>query len=258
MSTEELSKNPATNSGTATLTTDVVIEPRPDNSPEPRGRNLLNWRPLRAIMKSRLYPAVIQWFVLAVFVLTGYELLAGPSAADENLGTVLMWVIWWPLIPITFLFLGRFWCAVCPFATINDWVQNLVGAERPVSPFLKKYGIWIIDAAFIAITWADHMWGIVGSPWGSGVLVLLLTTAVIVSGALWQRRAFCKYLCFLGGVSGNYSQTSVVSLRADQEVCKTRTSRAACFNGSVYSDGVVRVAGCPLASFPRTLESNAD
>jgi ferredoxin len=81
---------------------------------------------------------------------------------------------------------------------------------------------------------------------------------VIVSGALWQRRAFCKYLCFLGGVSGNYSQTSVVSLRADQEVCKTCTSRAVCFNGSVYSDGTVKVAGCPLASFPRTLESNAD
>lgn len=247
MSTEELSRSPE-----PTGVVDLKIGPPPDESPEPRGRDLLKWRPVRAIMRSRLYPAVIQWFVLAVFVLTGYELITGPTEADQNLGTVLMWVIWWPLIPIAFLFLGRFWCAVCPFATINDFVQRFVGVERPVPPFLKKYGIWLIDAAFIAITWADHIWGIVGSPWGSGVLVLLLTTAVIVSGALWQRRAFCKYLCFLGGVSGNYSQTAIVSLRANQEICKTCTARAVCFNGSA------EVPGCPLFAFPRTLESNAD
>ncbi|MDP1876361.1 MAG: 4Fe-4S binding protein [Actinomycetota bacterium] len=219
---------------------------------EPRGRNLLDNRLVSGLVRSRLYPRVIQWAVLAGFVLVGYQLLTGPQAPSKNLGTVLMWVIWWPLIPVAFLLLGRFWCAICPFATINDWVQRLVGLERPVPPFLKKYGIWLIDASFIAITWADHIWGVVASPWGSGVLVLLLTTAVVLSGALWQRRAFCRYLCFLGGVSGNYSQTSVVSLRANPDICKTCTSRAVCFNGSAA------VPGCPLFSFPRTLESNAE
>src|SRR5674536_348946 len=108
-----------------------------------------------------------------------------------------MWVLWWPLIPVVFVFLGRFWCAVCPFGLISDVVQKLVGLHRPVPRFLKRYGIWIIDASFLAITWSDHVWGIVESPWGSGVLLLLLTTAVVVSGALFQRRTFCRYLCCL-------------------------------------------------------------
>lgn len=224
----------------------------PDTSPEPRCKNLLDYRLFRAVMESPLYPRVFQWAVLAGFVFVGYQLLAGPQAPSKNVGTVLMWVIWWPLIPIAFLLMSRFWCAICPFATINDWVQKVVGLERPVPPFLKKYGIWIIDASFIAITWADHMWGVVASPWGSGMMVLLLTTAVVVSGALWQRRAFCRYLCFLGGVSGNYSRTAGISLRADQEICKTCTSRAACFNGGAD------VPGCPLFSFPRTMDSNAE
>ena len=219
---------------------------------EPRGRNLLKIRAVQSVMRSRWYPGVLQIPIAAVFGLIAYELLVGPTSAHDNAGTALMWVLWWPLIPIVFVFLGRFWCAVCPFATLSDFVQKLVGVNRPVPAFLKSYGIWIIDATFIAITWADHVWGIVESPWGSGILLLLLTFAVIVSGAFFQRRTFCRYLCFLGGLSGNYARTGMIALRADTDICATCTSKAACFNGTE------QVAGCPLFSFPRTMDSNAN
>ncbi len=104
-----------------------------DTTPEPRGKNLLDYRLFRAVMESPLYPKVFQWAVLAGFVFVGYQILAGPQAPSKNIGTVLMWVIWWPLIPIAFLLMGRFWCAICPFATVNDWVQKVVGLERPVA-----------------------------------------------------------------------------------------------------------------------------
>lgn len=219
---------------------------------EPRGRNLLNISIVKKVMKSPWYPMIFQIPIAAVFGFIAYELLVGPTSANDNAGTALMWVLWWPLIPIVFVFLGRFWCAVCPFATLSDFVQKLVGVNRPVPAFLKSYGIWIIDATFIAITWADHVWGIVESPWGSGILLLLLTFAVIVSGAFFQRRTFCRYLCFLGGLSGNYARTGMLALRADTNICSTCKSKAACFNGTE------KVAGCPLFSFPRTMDSNAN
>jgi len=162
-----------------------------------------------------------------------------------------MWILWWPILPVVFVFLGRFWCAVCPFGAISDFVQNLVGAERPVPQFLRKYGIWIIDAWFILITWADHVFGIVESPWGSGVLLLTMTTAVIVSGAFFARRTFCRYLCFLGGLSGNYARTGMVALRTKADVCATCTAKAACFNGTATQPA------CPLFTFPRHMDSNA-
>lgn len=223
-----------------------------DMSEPPVGRNLMENRVFARVMRSRLYPGILQIPIAGVFGLVAYQLLVGPDAAHDNAGTALMWVLWWPLIPIVFVLLGRFWCAVCPFGWLSDRVQSLVGVNKPVPKFLKKYGIWIIDAQFLAITWADHVWGIVESPWGSGMLLLLLTTAVIVSGAFFQRRTFCRYLCFLGGLSGNYARTGAVELRADTDICKTCKSRAACYNGTDT------VAACPLFSFPRTLDSNAN
>ena len=219
---------------------------------EPVGRDLLKNRAVSAVMRSRWYPGVFQIPIAAVFGLIAFELLTGPVDAHNNAGTALMWVLWWPAIPIIFVFLGRFWCALCPFATLSDFVQKLVGVNRPVPAFLKKYGIWIIDASFIAITWADHVWGIVASPWGSGILLLMLTFAVIVSGAFFQRRTFCRYLCFLGGLAGNYARTGMVALRAKPDICATCTAKAACYNGTE------KIAGCPLFSFPRTMDSNAN
>lgn len=234
------------------MSQDLEVRNPKSRDAEPRGRDLLKIPVVRSVMRSRWYPGVIQIPVAAVFGLIAYELLVGPTSAHDNAGTALMWVLWWPLIPIIFVFLGRFWCAICPFATLSDFVQKLVGVNRPVPAFLKSYGIWIIDATFIAITWADHVWGIVESPWGSGILLLLLTFAVIVSGAFFQRRTFCRYLCFLGGLSGNYARTGMVALRADTDICATCKSKAACFNGTE------KVAGCPLFSFPRTMDSNAN
>lgn len=161
-------------------------------------------------------------------------------------------MLWWPLIPIVFLLLGRFWCAVCPFGWLSDQVQRLIDIGRPVPAFLKRYGIWIIDASFLLITWADHVLGIVESPWGSGLLLLGMTTAVVATAAVFQRRAFCRYLCFLGGLVGNYLRAVMVTLRADADVCKTCTSRAACFNGTDHSPP------CPMFEFPRTMDSSAN
>ena len=199
---------------------------------EPLGRDLLKNRFVSAVMRSRWYPGAFQIPIAAVFGLVAYQLLAGPSKAHENAGTALMWVLWWPALPLVYVLFGRFWCAVCPFAAISDFVQKLVGVNRPVPRFLKNYGIWVIDATFLAITWADHVFGIVGSPWGSGILLLLLTFSVIVSGAFFQRRTFCRYLCFLGGLSANYGRTGMVALRAKPDVCATCTNKAACYNGT--------------------------
>jgi polyferredoxin len=215
------------------------------------GINLLKNKWLNHFVRSRWYPGIIQWPTLFLFMVIMFQLLLGPSTAHDNFGTALTWVLWWPAIPLIFLFLGRFWCAICPFATINDFVQKYVGHNRSVPPFLKKYGVWIIDASFIFITWSDHVWGVVSNPVGSGVLLLTLTTAVVASGAFFERRTFCRHLCFLGGLAGNYAQAGMISLHGTPDVCATCTT-ASCYKGTE------KAPGCPIFEFPRTMESSAN
>ena len=216
----------------------------------PTSRDLFAFRPLLAVARSGMYPAVFQLATAAVFVLIVFQLLVGPDVAHENFGTALVWVLWWPLLPLMFLAVGRFWCAICPFGTLSDLVQRVVGAERPVPAFLKRYGIWVIDASFILITWADHVWGVVESPWGSGVLLLIITTGVIISGAFFKRRTFCRYICFIGGLAGNYSRAGMTALRVDADICATCTAGAPCFNGSEHAPA------CPMFEFPRKMDSS--
>jgi polyferredoxin len=89
------------------------------------GGNLLQLKVINRFLRSKWFPGIIQWPTLLVFMVIMFQLLLGPESAHDNLGTALTWVLWWPLIPIIFLFLGRFWCAICPFATINDLVKSL-------------------------------------------------------------------------------------------------------------------------------------
>lgn len=215
------------------------------------GGNLLKNKWIDRFMRSRWFPGIIQWPTLLIFMVIMFELILGPESAHDNFGTAMTWVLWWPLIPIIFLFLGRFWCAICPFATINDLVQKFVGNNRPVPKFLKKYGIWIIDALFIFITWSDHVWGVVENPVGSGVLMLTLTTGVIASGSFFERRTFCRHVCFLGGLSGNYARAGMLSLRGTPEICATCTI-AACYKGTE------KAPGCALFEFPKTMTSSAN
>ncbi|MEW6662476.1 MAG: 4Fe-4S binding protein [Bacillota bacterium] len=205
---------------------------------------------IKRILRSPWYPGILQWPTLLVFNLVIWQLLWGPKDAHDNFGTAMTWVIWWPVIPIFFMLLGRFWCAVCPFATISDLFQKWFGTNLPVPRWLKKYGIWIIDIAFIVITWADHVYGIVESPRGSGYLLLIIFTGVVVAGVLFSRRTWCRYLCFLGGLSGNYSRAAVVELRATPEVCKNCRDLA-CYKGNE------KAPGCPMFEVPRTMDSNA-
>ena len=214
-------------------------------------KDLLKNKKFKKFIKSKKYPGVFQWPVALIFAFIVFELIAGPTDAHDNFGTAGTWVLWWPLLPILLLFFGRFWCIVCPFGLLNDVVQKFVGNKKPVPKFLKKYGIWIIDITFLMITWSDHVWGIVENPRGSGVLLLMITTAVIFSGALFERRTWCRYLCFLGGLSGNYSRAGMVKLRATPEICKKCTT-ASCYKGTN------EVPGCPMFEFPKTMNSSAE
>jgi ferredoxin len=222
----------------------------PPSGPEP---NLLHVSWIGRMFRSNWDPGVFQFAGLAVFTVVMLATLFGPTMVEDNVGSTVVWILWWPLLPLSYFLFSRFWCTVCPYPVVGEWFQRLTGVSLKVPRFLRRYGIWIIDLTFLFITWADHVFGIVESPRGTGYLLLAMLGGAIVMSLFFERRAFCSHLCFLGGLSGNYSMTAPLAFRANQDNCKKVGCKDLwCANGSP------RAAACPLYEVPRTMDSNRD
>lgn len=190
--------------------------------------------------------AQVAFVVLFFFILV--NLLAGSAVAGQNSGSALTWLLWWPLIPLTFVFLGRFWCAICPFGAVSDWTRRF-GLNRPVPKAIKNSGLWIINGLFFLITWYDLAFGLTTSVQATALLFIMVLSSSLIFSLLFERRAWCRYACPVGGVFGNYAQTSFIEMKNRPEIC-AGCRDLHCFNGR--DD----IAGCALSLTPKTLESN--
>ena len=84
----------------------------------------------------------------------------------------------------------------------------------------------------------------------TGVVLLLFLIVALVTSLIFERRAFCRYLCPVGGFIGLYSQVAPVEVRVkDPAVCAVHTEKS-CYTGS--DDGY----GCPWLVYPGTLTKN--
>lgn len=219
------------------------------NTERLRKVNFLNYAPLNSLLKSRWYPLIFVLPTMIVFGIIIVQLFLGSVETSNNFGSVMVWIFLWPLLPILFLLFGRFWCSVCPMSRVSDEVQKKVGMNKKVPKFLQKYGVWIIIIAFLIITWSDIVFGLVESPTNTGYLLLFVFAGVVLMGAVFEKRAWCRYLCFLGGLSSNYSMSSALELRTDSNICKT------CKDPACYK-GTAKVEGCSMFEYPRTMDSN--
>jgi polyferredoxin len=217
----------------------------------PRADLLVRWPELRALVKRRIYPDGVRVAVLAVFFVMLGSLAAGSTIAHRNLGSVYLWILWWPLVPFLLFFSARAWCAVCPLATLQDLVQRIPGFGRRRPPRkLATAGIFAIEGLFLAITLFDRTVGLVSSVRLTFAALVLLTLTAVTIAAVYKRRTFCRYLCFFGALAGNYSMASLVELRPNSAGCRG-CDRAACLHEEAAD-------ACPMLERPRALASNRE
>jgi polyferredoxin len=211
--------------------------------------NLLGIPWIKAALRSRLYPVVFQWITTTVFVMLLISTLFGPNNAGQNFGMALTWTIWWPLLPLSFVLFGRFWCAICPFAWVTDWVQKAVGVRLPVPLILRRYGPWMIAGIFVLVTYLEEAWGFNSDARKTGYLLLAVLAAVIFFGAFFERRTFCRYVCFIGGFAANYSRAGILELRAAADRCRDCATQD-CYRGTTCA------SGCPVFLFAPNVDDS--
>ena len=223
--------------------------PRIELTRIPLLKRLLKWRGLQpALMLFTLF-----FFVLAI--MTG---LLGTPVGNKNFAIIFVWIVWWALLKIVLVPLtGRLWCTVCPIPAPGEWLQRrgiIVKRGNKLLSLGKKWprqldNVWLQNVGLLAVTIFSPV--ILTVPSVTGVVLLAFIVMAVVLSLVFERRAFCRYLCPVGGFVGLYSMVSPLELRVkDLEVCRQHREKE-CYLGS--AEGY----GCPWMVRPWRLQRNA-
>ncbi|MGD1920797.1 MAG: sigma 54-interacting transcriptional regulator [Pleurocapsa sp.] len=228
--------------------------------------NLLNKYPrLRYFLRSDWVPDKINYgFTLTFFAFIVFVLFIAPQTRESNFALNLFWAWWWPAILISFPFVGRLWCAVCPFMIYGEITQklSLILFPRQLKRWPRNsaehWGGWFLFGLFALILLWEELWNLENTAYLSACLLLLITAGAMIFSAIFERRFWCRYLCPIGGMNGLFAKLSMTELRAQQCTCSAECTTYQCYKGGIAKGEGQETNGCPLYSHPAQLTENRD
>ncbi len=206
---------------------------------------------MEAFLRSRWPQFLVRAITLAGFVFTILAGLLGSVVGSSNFSIIFVWIAWWTALKLFFIpFGGRSWCSICPIPMPGEWLQNrsilnprgkTTGLNLRWPKFLK--GNWIQAGGFmlIGLFSAVTLTTPKVTAWVLGGIILLS----LVLNLVFERRAFCSYLCPIGGFTGLYAQAGPVEVRVkDAKVCAAHDEKI-CYEA------------CPWGQYPLALKNSA-
>ena len=182
--------------------------------------NLLDFQPIRDILFSGTIRYAIK---IAMLLLLALLLVSGLFLSQNqrtNFATFAWWAIWFPLVYFTCLFFGRIWCNVCPIGFTGDLASRFSRKKRYPS---KLRNLWIAVPLFAVLVVSNLFLNMIGSPANTAYLLLVLVIAVVLVNLIFEKRAFCRFLCPVGPILGVYAMLSITELRcSDRNLCKDK------------------------------------
>jgi len=222
-------------------------------SAPPEGKytfNLLQFEKIKNFISSRTIKLGLQVTTASAFSLIVFLSFFGSQSPDKNIALIMVWGMWEPVLVFSWFITARYWCSVCPMGTLND-ILNRIGRKKfKVPAFIINYGLYFSAAGLAAIILMEVITHMPYSPRATGFLLLAIALFAILSGLLFERRVWCRYLCPLGTLGAMFSGCSIVEWRSNRSICNSTCKDNICYKG----DETTR--GCPLYQGPFSLRSN--
>jgi hypothetical protein len=212
----------------------------------------------RSAIRSRWPQLVILVLMLAGYLFAILAGWLGSPVGSRNFSITFVWIAWWALLILVIVpFWGRGWCAVCPIPLPGEWLQRGAVLDPPG----KKPGwlqfrwpralrnIWLQNISFLLLALFSSV--LLTTPRVTAMVLAGMLACAIGLSMVFERRAFCRFLCPVGGFIGLYSQTAPIELRIkDKQVCAACDGKP-CYRGSASG------YGCPWDVFPGGLTKNS-
>jgi hypothetical protein len=212
---------------------------------------------VKPVLRSRWPQLTLTTLALAGFILAILSGLFGTPVGSRNFGIIFVWIAWWAILMLVAVPLaGRGWCSICPLPAPGEWLQRGailnpiegrglgLGRRWP----RKLRNIWLQNGAFILVALFSTV--VLTQPAATAAVLASFLFVAVGASLVFERRAFCRYLCPVGGFIGLYAQVAPIEVRVkDTAVCAAHTDKA-CYHGS--AEGY----GCPWQVFPGGLVKN--
>ena len=203
---------------------------------------------IKRFFQARYFQPFVQLILLLFLLIIIFLAFFDIQDSAKNLSVIIIWTIWWAGVIFTFVLVGRLWCFMCPVGAVSEWISRVFQPHRTFPESLQN--MWFANTFFVLLTWLDIQIGVVRNPLVTGLLLTGIIVVAAVTGLIYQRRTFCRYMCPIGGLIGIYSLFSPIELRSkDLEVCK-RHKRKDCYMGNKNGQG------CPMFERVPEMDNN--
>lgn len=231
-------------------------------SDPPRGWDLTQNPRIARLLRQRRFQFLLILPNQIIFWTVIFVGLLGTAIPGLNFGTAITWYVWFCLVFVLMVVVGRAWCTMCPFGGFGEWIQRRTLWQRTQKALglglkfpepLARYGFILPVATFLLLTWIEEFFNIAGpgTPAATSWMVVGIVTSALVFFLVFERRAFCRYLCPLTALIGTVgSMGSVAGFRTrDRSVCLSCQTKD-CMRGGESG------FGCPWYTWPASADSN--
>lgn len=214
-------------------------------------RDLGQWGPARRAFGLPIFQFLT---VLPTAAMVGVVLASSAFGLQHpglNFGLVATWLLWWGALLLSIGVFGRAWCLVCPLGAAAEWLQRLslwwrspytAGLNLPWPRRLRT--MWPTTGLYVLFVFLDSGYGMSNSPRMTAALVVLIALAAAWVSLIFERRAFCRWVCPLTSFIGLGALASMFELRRrDSGTCGACSTKD-CFRGNEHR------WGCPMGEYP--------
>ena len=219
-----------------------------------RRLNLLQIPLIHSLCASRRLFLAVKIFTLIFFISILYFLTVQPDASIGNRKIVLIlcWQLGLPALFVVILFVARFGCGVCPISSISKLFSKYVSLKIPIPSFIKSHDVWIMGMGFVLILFLESYTHMDHSVINTAYLIFSILFGAIIIDLIFEKSAWCRHLCPLGGLSGLLAMSSLIEIRANRNTCTTICTTHDCYKGSESAER------CPMFLHLQFLSDNRD
>lgn len=159
----------------------------------------------------------------------------GPRLAPRNLSTLLTWVHYRGALVLVLLAAGNLFCMACPFMLPRALARRFF---KPIRRWPRRLrNKWLSAGLFVLVLFAYELFDLWGSPvWTSALILGYFAGALAVDG-LFEKAAFCKWVCPVGQFNFVASTLSPLEVQVrEPDVC-SRCTTYDCIRGNEHERG---------------------